>query len=123
MDSEKDSRWTAAQLKEDAFWQRKDVFETQMQRVTSRYGPVIGNISKKIHSDAIILDVGCGPTCASQLFDTGLNVFLDPLMDSYKKSYPETLPEGDKISGTAEDIPFKDESIEVAVCFNALDHM
>jgi ubiquinone/menaquinone biosynthesis C-methylase UbiE len=44
-------------------------------------------------------------------------------MDSYLETYPEKLPEGEKICSTAEDIPKPDESFDVVLCVNALDHM
>ena len=54
-----------AQVKEDAFWQREGVLEPQMERVISRYKPVIEDISLKLNPNSVILDVGCGPTCAT----------------------------------------------------------
>ncbi len=120
---EKPRRWSAAQAKEDAFWQGNGVLASQMERVISRYGPVIKKIEEYLDSNSTILDVGCGPTCTGQLFNVGLKTYLDPLMDSYLKSYPEELPEGEKICSTAEDIPKPDESFDVVLCVNALDHM
>jgi ubiquinone/menaquinone biosynthesis C-methylase UbiE len=67
--------------------------------------------------------VGCGPTCAARLFDSGLTLFFDPLINSYQKTYSGILPEGQKISGTAEKIPLKDNSSDIVLCVNALDHM
>ena len=118
-----EKRWSLAQLKEDAFWQREGVLQPQMDRVVSRYKPIIEYVSLKIRSNAVILDVGCGPTCAAQLFNSGLKIFLDPLMNSYQKTYSGILPEGEKISSTAEKIPLKDNSADIVLCVNALDHM
>jgi ubiquinone/menaquinone biosynthesis C-methylase UbiE len=123
METDKKKRWTRAQKKEDAFWQRDDVFESQMERVISRYKPVIKRLSKELPSNPIILDVGCGPTCATQLFESGLKLYLDPLMDSYKNTYSETLPEGEKVTCTAEKIPLNDNCADLIFCVNALDHM
>lgn len=123
MGPERENRWNSAQVKENAFWHREGVFESQMERVISRYGPVINKLSEKIQANSNILDVGCGPTCTAQLFSRGLKIFLDPLMDSYRKVYSELLPEGYKISCTAENISLKNECADVVVCVNALDHM
>ena len=120
---EQEERWSAAQSKEDAFWQREGVLDSQMDRVVSRYGPVLKKIEEQLHAHSTILDVGCGPTCSAQLFSVGLKTYLDPLMNSYLETYPEKLPEGEKISSTAEDIPKPDESFDVVLCVNALDHM
>ncbi|UCF81932.1 MAG: class I SAM-dependent methyltransferase [Desulfobacteraceae bacterium] len=120
---EREERWSAAQSKEDAFWQRDGVLDSQMDRVTSRYGPIIRKIEEHLNPNSTILDVGCGPTCTGQLFRVGLKTYLDPLMASYLQNYPENLPEGEKICSTAEDIPKLDESFDVVLCVNALDHM
>ncbi len=120
---EQERRWSAAQSREDLFWQGDGVLDSQMDRVISRYGPVLKKIEEQLDTHSAILDVGCGPTCSAQLFTVGLKTYLDPLMDSYLESYPEKLPEGDKICSTAEQIPIPDGSFDVVLCVNALDHM
>ena len=120
---EKENRWRYAQSKEDEFWKRNGVFDDQIARVISRYGPVIAELSKELKPESNILDVGCGPTCAGELFSVGSKSFLDPLMDSYLKTYPEKLPEGEKLCCPAESIPKEDESFDVVISVNALDHM
>ncbi|HCC68403.1 MAG TPA: hypothetical protein DEP99_00730 [Nitrospiraceae bacterium] len=116
-------RWHVAQTKENEFWERAGVLDSQMQRVLTRYAAVIADISKNLPANATILDVGCGPTCAGQLFDIGLKTYLDPLMDSYLLKYQNKLPEGEKICSVAEQIPFPDNNFDVVLCVNALDHM
>jgi len=116
-------RWHVAQIKEDSFWKRNGVLDSQMKRVLSRYAPVISAISKNLQSNATILDVGCGPTCVGQLFDIGLKIYLDPLMVSYLMKYHNKLPEGEKICSIAEQMPLQDEFFDVVLCINALDHM
>ncbi len=120
---ERERRWSAAQLREDVFWQGDGVLDSQMDRVISRYGPVLRKIEERLGIHSAILDVGCGPTCSAQLFKVGLKTYLDPLMDSYLESYPEKLPQGEKICSTGEEIPKPDESFDVVLCVNALDHM
>ncbi len=120
---EMEKRWSEAQTKEDAFWQRNGVLRSEMGRVNSRYGPVIREIARSLNADSSILDVGCGPTCSAQLFGKGKKTYLDPLMDSYQKTYSDRLPNGEKITSTAEEIPKVDKSFDVAICVNALDHM
>lgn len=123
MVNNKENRWRYAQSKEDGFWKRNGVFDDQIARVVSRYGQVIAELSKELKPESNILDVGCGPTCAGALFSVGSKSFLDPLMDSYLKTYPEKLPEGEKLCCPAESIPKEDESFDVVISVNALDHM
>ncbi len=123
MESDKKERWHYAQKKEDAFWQRNDVYENEMNRVISRYRPVIERLSEKLPANPVIIDVGCGPTCPARLFKSGLKIFLDPLMDSYKKTYGSTLPKGGMVTAAAEKIPLNDSRADLVFCVNALDHM
>lgn len=123
MQGDDKKRWHVAQTKENGFWKRNGVLDSQMKRVLSRYASVISAISKNLQSNSTILDVGCGPTCAGQLFDIGFKTYLDPLMDSYLVKYLNKLPEGEKICSTAEQMPLQDQSFDVVLCINALDHM
>lgn len=116
-------RWRIAQSKEDVFWKRDGVLASQMERVLSRYASVISEVSEILEPHHRILDVGCGPTCVGRLFNVGIKTYLDPLMDSYIKEFPEKLPEGEMLCGVAEKIPKQDESFDVVICVNALDHM
>lgn len=120
---DRETRWTHAQTKEDEFWQRDNVFDDQMKRVVTRYKPVIDRLAEKLPDNPVILDVGCGPTCASRLFPSGLKIFLDPLMSSYGKTYSGTLPEGAKLTCTAETIALGENVADIVFCVNALDHM
>jgi ubiquinone/menaquinone biosynthesis C-methylase UbiE len=120
---QKENRWQYAQTKEDEFWKRNGVYNDQSDRVVSRYGPVIAELSRQLKPDSKILDVGCGPTCTGKLFSIGSKTYLDPLMDSYLSTYPEKIPEGEKLCCAAESIPKADKTFDVIISVNALDHM
>ena len=120
---EREERWHSAQSKEDSFWQRQGVLGPQMDRVSSRYGPVIKKISEELESDSRILDLGCGPTCPARLFTRGIKAYLDPLMGSYAGTHGDIMPRKGKICAIAEEIPFRDGSLDLVLCVNALDHM
>ena len=116
-------RWQAAQKKEEGFWRRGGVLDPQMERVLSRYRPVIAELSEQLRHGAAILDIGCGPTCAGRLFSAGSKTFLDPLMDAYREVYGDQLPEGELICARAEEIPKRDSTFDVVLSVNSLDHM
>jgi ubiquinone/menaquinone biosynthesis C-methylase UbiE len=120
---EREERWYSAQSKEDSFWQRQGVLGPQMDRVSSRYGPVMKRISEGLKPDSKILDVGCGPTCPARLFTRGIKSYLDPLMNSYARTHQDIMPRDGKICAIAENIPFRDNSLDLVLCVNALDHM
>lgn len=121
--NETKKRWHDAQTKEDLFWKREGVYDSEIRRVLSRYRPVIYEISQNLSTDSNILDAGCGPTCAGRLFTKGAKTYLDPLMDSYMRAHSDNLPEGEKVCATAEAIPRDDNTFDAAICVNALDHM
>ncbi len=120
---DKEKRWSKAQLKEDEFWQRDNVYDDELNRVLTRYKPTIDRLAEQLPENPVILDVGCGPTCPTHLFPSGLKIYLDPLMDSYGKTYSGKLPEGSKLTSTAEMLPLDDNAADIVFCVNALDHM
>lgn len=120
---QRENRWQYAQTKEDEFWKRDGVYSDQSDRVISRYGPIIADLSGQLRPDSKILDVGCGPTCTGQLFSLGSKTYLDPLMDSYLRTYPEKIPEGERLCCPAESIPKADGTFDLIISVNALDHM
>lgn len=70
-----------------------------------------------------VLDVGCGPVGLIHFLpEAGLRIRLDPLLGNYTEKLP--LPEpGFSLIGTGEWLPLPSRAVEVAICFNALDHM
>lgn len=122
-DDARHERWKAAQAKEAGYWARNDVMPSQMDRVRSRYGPVLVEVSQRLRPDSRILDVGSGPTCAAQFLEVGAKTYLDPLMDRYLDQYFTSLPAGEKVRGMAESIPAPSQTFDVVVSVNALDHM
>lgn len=124
VDSDKLARWKAAQRKEEDFWRREGVYEPQRRRVLERYRPVILEVAGELPDGPAILDIGCGPTCAGRLFPDGDKTFLDPLMDSYREVYGDSLPVDDElVCARAEEIPRLDDSFDLVMSVNSLDHM
>ncbi len=116
-------RWSRAQIKEDQFWRQNNGFDDIMEKVITRYKPVIDKLAEKLPDNPKIVDVGCGPTCVTRMFPSGLKIYLDPLMSSYIKTYSEKLPEGAKLTCIAESLALADNIADVVFCANALDHM
>lgn len=68
-----------------------------------------------------VLDVGCGISTVLH-FIMGARYGVDPLAHEYRKLY--AYPAGIcLISGSGEQLPFRDEQFDVVFCTNALDHM
>lgn len=68
-----------------------------------------------------VLDVGCGISTVLH-FITGARYGVDPLAHQYRKlyAYPKEIH---LVSGSGEQLPFRDGQFDVVFCSNALDHM
>ncbi len=71
-----------------------------------------------------ILEVGCGAFGAIHYLDiASLKVGLDPLCFSYCDIIRQTPSTAHLIAGISEKLPFKNESFDVILCINTLDHV
>lgn len=116
------SRWDDAQT-EEARWWSKEFLIKQNNEIEQKFSNIFNTIEQEIgiKEDWKILDVACGPTCISLLFDKGEKYGIDTLLDEYEKNL--TLPDGIELSvGTGEEINFEDNFFDIVVCRNALDH-
>lgn len=108
---------------EKAYWRWQRLKEGELSNAhyaeffTSFFG-----LTEQDYSGKQILDVGCGPRGSLDWAHMAKQrVGLDPLADSYKKINPKL--QMDLVKGSAEAMPFADESFDVVSCFNALDHV
>ncbi|MES0371305.1 MAG: methyltransferase domain-containing protein [Mariprofundaceae bacterium] len=85
-----------------------------------RYDAIIHALPKPLPIDASILDIGCGAVCTAKLFNSSNTTYLDPLLDNFKRTFPGELPDGEFISGGAEDIAKPDHSYDLILCLNTL---
>jgi len=113
-------RWLEAQKEEELFWDTWNVTEEEEKKWKMKFIPNID------FSDKVVLDVGCGPKGVVHYIrnECKIKIGLDPLIDVFwgsgGKFKPDTLTI--YIRGSAEKIPLKSESIDVAFCINVLDH-
>lgn len=69
-----------------------------------------------------VLDVGCGPVGLIHFVKAAWRVRLDPLLLEYQEKLPAPAPGGSLVA-TGEQLPLASRSFDIAICFNALDHM
>lgn len=69
----------------------------------------------------VCLDLGAGPKGILADIDCKYKIALDPLIDGYKEKF-KMVDYDYYITGTGENIPLEDNSVDLVVCTNALDH-
>ena len=79
--------------------------------------------TREMFASRRVLDVGCGPYGLIHFLDNaGERIRIDPLLPEYESRMALTGPQL-SICGVGEWLPLKPESVDIAICFNALDHM
>lgn len=135
-------RYAAAQKAEIDFWEGEKSLELTAQHAFyagyyewHRNGRLTNpfRVSKNVQNFNItpdnvrgeIIDIGCGPAPASlSLVHISAVHVIDPLLDAYRKIQPFGWGHfASAISSGAESIPMADESVDLAYCRNALDHV
>ena len=94
----------------------------QIERVATRYHPLLRQFEKEAANGAEVLEVGSGPTCATQILPTAHKVFLDPLMRVYQPLCPPETA-GRQVCATGEGLPFGEGRFDLVFSFNVLDHV
>ncbi len=117
------TRWLAAQKKLAEYWHGDDVLEQELKRIRRFYMPWLEEYVVNLSDPVSILDIGCGPVCASRFIERGEKTHLDPLLDDFRRAYPGKLPKGKHLPVAAENIPIPDASFNLILCIDALDHM
>lgn len=116
-------RWERAQKAEKNYW--VSTKKTWLVQNSREYGPEMFahgfNFGQNYFTNKVVLEVGCGPNgIIHQLNDVKYTIGLDP-MDLH-----EELIKGNRyapiIRGLGERIPFQDNSFDVILSFNSIDH-
>lgn len=116
-------RWQKAQELEAFEWRLPDIPLLEYQEVEKKYGRVFADIQSEIglSAESRILDVGCGPTIPTRLFQVGQIYAFDPLAGIVE--VVTASPRAYQLfAGMGESIPLPTESIDLAACRNVLDH-
>lgn len=121
-----EDRWREAQRHELDFWQRWR--ELPAYRALDLESYWAGEREKfalpvDFFTRRRVLDVGCGPVgLVHFLPEAALRVRLDPLLLEYEERLPLAEPQLSLAAG-GEALPLAPASMDVCICFNALDHM
>jgi ubiquinone/menaquinone biosynthesis C-methylase UbiE len=119
-------RWSASQQLELQFWktwtQAAPYRNLDVPKYWSEELPRFG-CSRDLFTGKRVLDIGCGPVGLIHFLDNAAGrIRIDPLLLQYES---RMMLEGPQLSlaGLGEALPLASDSVDVAICFNALDHM
>ncbi len=119
-------RWREAQQHELEFWRRWRHIAPYRNLDLEQYWAgerVRFGVPPDFFSGKRVLDAGCGPVGLIHFLpEAALRIRLDPLLRDYAERL--SLPEpGLSLVAKAEQLPLLSDTVEVVICFNALDHM
>lgn len=69
-----------------------------------------------------VLEVGCGPKGMIHYFPARQKVGVDPLIGEYRKLGILEDSNVKHVTGVGEELDFLDETFDIIICFNILDH-
>jgi len=114
--------WKELQIQEAKTWLLEDPkeFQIKINRETARYPLMAKQMGLNIiHTmDMTVVDVGGGPIGLCHYIPAKKRIVLEPLTDEFKTMFPCT----NHLQGIGEDMPFEDNSIDLVIITNALDH-
>ncbi len=119
-------RWNASQRLELDFWKHwKEAAPYQNLDIPRYWSGELERLgcTRDLFEDRRVLDIGCGPYGLIHYLDNARErIRIDPLLTQYESRMPLAGPQL-SLAGIGEQIPLAPASIDVAICFNALDHM
>lgn len=121
-------RWKIAQDSEKEYWDEFDnskLAEEEIERHKNKAKILEDEWSKFIRLDknTKILQIGCGPEDVIDYFSTGKLYAIDPLAEFYKKKFNLNYKKVTFVQARGEEIPFEDNSFDIVILANVLDHV
>ncbi len=93
----------------------------EMQRYSKRVRTSLEHF-QPIHSQSRVVEVGSGAHGLIFFFGTDVAVGVDPLALEYSKLFPKWQCRVSTVAAAGELLPFVDESFDVVLCDNVVDH-
>jgi SAM-dependent methyltransferase len=119
-------RWQASQRLELDFWkhwtqaapyQNLDIPKYWAEEL-ARLG-----VGQDLFNERRVMDIGCGPYGLIHFLDNAAwRIRIDPLLPHYESRMDLPAPQL-SLSALGEHLPLASGSVDIAICFNALDHM
>jgi len=119
-------RWQASQRLELDFWKHwQDATPYQKLDIPKYWSEELGRFgcTRELFTGRRVVDIGCGPYGLIHFLENARErVRIDPLLPEYQAKMNLSGPQL-SLAGLGEALPLASESVDVAICFNALDHM
>lgn len=93
----------------------------QMQRASSRARSILEKF-QHIDPSASVIEVGSGAHGVIFFFGADSSVGVDPLAVSYRALFPAWQGRVQTVSAFGEQLPFQDQSFDIVLCDNVVDH-
>lgn len=117
------ARWLASQKRLAEMWQAEDLPGRELARIEKHYFPLLARHQPNITGKSRILDLCCGPVCAARKIAGGEKFYLDPMLDTYRRTHPGKLPKGKHMPQSSEKVLETSHSFDLILCINGLDHV
>jgi SAM-dependent methyltransferase len=119
-------RWQASQRLELEFWKHwTDAAPYQNLDIPKYWAEELAHFrcSREWFTGRRVLEIGCGPYGLIHFLDSAqLRIRIDPLLLQYESKMTLPAPQL-SLCALGEHLPLAAGSADVAICFNALDHM
>lgn len=127
-----DERWTWAQRSEREYWTsiRDNGFQGLTAAEFEAWHPIVQlwNLLFLGHSfdwylDKTVVEIGCGPLGIVSALRAGRKIGVDPLLPTYRDLWDLESHNCEYLAEQAERISLPDDSADVVICLNVLDHV
>jgi len=113
-------RWSVFQKREMEFWKQPEALRTRQVFCKRYYLPILQSVSRAL-LDPNILEIGCGPVCIIQHIQGDKHTYVDPLLDYYRRQFPNVMPEDAAYkTNMAEKAVLPEVSFDLVACLNTL---
>jgi len=85
--------WLAHQKRSLKVWEHERTLKSRQVYTRRYYLPLLKPLLQYLPENLNILEVGSGPVCAAQYLKEGEVVYLDPMLDVYRRMFPGVMPE------------------------------
>jgi ubiquinone/menaquinone biosynthesis C-methylase UbiE len=121
-------RWNIAQESEKEYWEgftKNSLLKEEVDRYKKKAEVLQQEWSGylNLNKNTKILQIGCGPEDVINYLSLGKRYAVDPLADFYKKKFNLDYNGLDLLQARGEELPFPDNSFDIVVLSNVLDHV